>query len=589
MLDQGHYTNILRGINSWIRVDDTHLHHSTLFKSSRENSYIIFLQEQNIQHRLPTTRATEYWRGTHVPEKQNIQHQLPLAKVPEPFTSTRADNSRGNSLTSLNDLNPLQCTNNPLATSPILIGNTGRTERIASSKMIHVIESPPCQPGKTMPSTTTHMETLTNTQLHKASAMKTFNKGHQNMKRNDGYIHINPIQCKPILPTPSFRSVMKKAIVADACDPIPRHTRVNDIHTSAKNIADSKTQPGGNRLRKYTLQNFFYPETTTRLENENQSIAKVANSDPVGCQGSHATRTPTKPSNIHVSSVKRKRENSSDHVSFLRKCHYPQNTAGTENQTRPTLRIDHFTFTTEQSSGALDPSTMRRILHVNPVKRRRGNIPDHADLKYCFSTSARSSQNIFFEKTRIATPRTTIMSIHPLDSHNLESSSSNIDIDTVAAKKRKHVHTNARDVTHNVSRASFPTDGSTSQTLETQIDAGRKPSAIQDASRIKTFMDNRRSLELKKIRRRRHYQKNREKIIEQKKIYNKLKKQKIPEKTPKTDSLGGVGEFTESQSVELAIDILKEDILTIGETHLPIINRQESANLTVRSTILIPQ
>ncbi|KAJ8674623.1 hypothetical protein QAD02_010409 [Eretmocerus hayati] len=51
----GHYTNILRGMNSWIRVDDTVLQQTTLFKNVRANPYIIILKKQKDLRQSSTT------------------------------------------------------------------------------------------------------------------------------------------------------------------------------------------------------------------------------------------------------------------------------------------------------------------------------------------------------------------------------------------------------------------------------------------------------------------------------------------------------------------------------------------------------
>ncbi|KAJ8682163.1 hypothetical protein QAD02_017955 [Eretmocerus hayati] len=248
-INQGHYTNILRGINSWIRVNDDHLHQTTQFRSPHGNPYIIILRKVGVVDDRSTPNVMGFLQDSQDSRsKKNLPAQNRVEKTIYPI-----ENRENSTVINTKILMPVNLTARqsdlPQPRPRILIRNsTVGTFPDVGIRGIH-------NPTSTL-------------------------KSHL---RNDGFISISPIERRHDYEcvSPRAHTILKNVPEGTTSADQQKYTVVRDTQ---RNLETFKVLPivtemeNSYNQRKYSLQNFLFPNKTVERTVESTS-ARIKNTD----------------------------------------------------------------------------------------------------------------------------------------------------------------------------------------------------------------------------------------------------------------------------------------------------------------------
>ncbi|KAJ8676918.1 hypothetical protein QAD02_012705 [Eretmocerus hayati] len=271
---QGHYTNILRGINLWVRVNDTKLEQGTLSKSSEANPYIIILKKQkdhfyssasspppppilssnteaNTLHqkilgteKFDSRKVKNVIGSVQLPVKENrkifrlvetidltLTEDSELAegaflrtKVPRRSTKSRAIVHESSDLTTVTAENEKLCTG---------IGKTNLQEKNHEPKTHNHLDLPHSKGDRRGFKVPRICQVSSETAQIVNSKQTVVSR--QKRKGKDGYIHISPLEGRPILKSSFCGSAVNEEKPSLNSKSVPTSRIITDIQSSVTN------------------------------------------------------------------------------------------------------------------------------------------------------------------------------------------------------------------------------------------------------------------------------------------------------------------------------------------------------------------
>ncbi|KAJ8682316.1 hypothetical protein QAD02_018108 [Eretmocerus hayati] len=281
----GHYTSILRGINSWIRVDDSELYHSALFRSPTGNPYVVFLKKVNLPRQASTTIIASVSKDTEANKscyssniQRNDSHRVRRVEVQAPTPAGEK------------------------VQFPECIDLT-------SEQGCCTIKSRLCETQKIVQIPSKSRNPPQNPKLGPENLIRNPTVGKNKIK-NDGFIHISPIRRGTTLKSSNVHSSAQNSTLGkNLITPAIHQLGTESVNCStAPKIQTSKIR------RQYPLQNFLSPHGIPSVRNKGQLETNMNSSNVMGDRQAYVTGPLTESANAHAKFTKRRRDDVLDNV-----------------------------------------------------------------------------------------------------------------------------------------------------------------------------------------------------------------------------------------------------------------------------------